>query len=172
MAEQTFDPRFDPAFQRGYVPPVQDAPVPPEVRDAELIASLPTGTAALFFGSSGTDGVGPGSATAASDTAQADAEPGITVAAEVRRGANPYVVILWVVGVVFAVGGAALLFGSYLWMLSIVPTGLVQGTAAQAMYVFGTVFGVPAVTVGLATIAGLVFFSAWRSSQRNGGTSS
>lgn len=150
MAEQTFDPRFDPAFQRGYVPPVAAAaPAAPAVpAPADSVGEPPVD----------------------SDPRQ---EEKIAPALAARRGVNPYVVVLWVVGVVFAVGGTALLFGSYFMMYTHSFGGPSQSNAtAQVLFAFGSAFGVPLITVGLATIAGVIFFSAWRSWQRRGGTSS
>jgi hypothetical protein len=145
MAGQTFDPRFDPAFQRGYVPPVKPPVFPPAPLPVDSVGEAPAGADPRSSGI-------------------ADAQ----VVAE-RRRVNPYVVILWVVGVVFVVGGTGLLFASYFQLLASYSAGPSQNTGAQTLYVFGSTFGVPMVTVGLATVAGLVFLSAWR---RHDGASS
>jgi hypothetical protein len=144
VADQTFDPRFDPAFQRGYEPPAKPRAVP---------------SAPLPAGSIGEPPVGP-------DPQQEKVAPAVVG----RRRVNPYVVILWVIGVAFEVGGTALLFGSYFLLFSGSFGGLPQGATAQALYVFGSVFGVPLITVGLATVAGLIFFSAWHSWRRQNGS--
>jgi hypothetical protein len=149
MAEQpTFDPRFDPAFQRGYEPPPSApavlpaaAPAVPEAL-AEYINEPPT--------------------------VETEPEPSEVIATAenldpVRRGVNPYVVVLWVLGILFAVGGVVFLLVSFTLVYSGSATSPSQAAMLQAIYTFGTVFGVPLSTVGLATIVGLVFFSAWRS---------
>jgi hypothetical protein len=159
MAEQQeFDPRFDPAFQRGYKPPAKPQTVPSIPVDS--IGEPPVAPdPEMSEGAATEDGVPEDAAT------EATAIVG-------RRGVNPYVVILWLIGVVFAVGGTALLFWSYLLLMtSYTTTGPAQAATAQALYVYGSVFGVPLITVGLATIAGLIFFSAWRSWHRRGGSS-
>ncbi|WP_349903590.1 hypothetical protein [Parafrigoribacterium humi] len=153
MTEQpTFDPRFDPAFQRGYVPPAV-APVIPA-------APIPT----VSIDEPDADDGEPDA------TAESQQEEAIAPEFAQRRGINPYLVILWVVGVILLLGGAVLLFVSYLQLLAGYSTGPSQSSAAQILYLFGNVFGVPAITVGLITIVGLIFFSAWRSSRRQGGT--
>ncbi len=43
MAEQAFDPRFDPAFQRGHVPPAKSQVVPLAPAPADSIGEPPAG---------------------------------------------------------------------------------------------------------------------------------
>ena len=150
MAEQSFDPRFDPAFQRGYVPPTQ-----PPAQTRARTQDEPIGEPPV-----------PGTDSEPSETITAAQSP------RLPQRVNPYVVVLWVIGVVFAVGGAALLFVSFFLVYSSFAPGPSQAATLQAIYTFGSVFGVPLITVGLATIAGLIFLSAWRSWHRTEGSPS
>jgi hypothetical protein len=158
MAEQpAFDPRFDPAFQRGYEPPVRENPPAPQ---PEAVVEVPASAAPLEVEESGQE-------------LQPDAPVNTaTTLPAVRRGINPYVVILWVIGVIFALGGAALLFAGFLGLYAGGVAGPAQAMSAQILYAFGTTFGVPLVTVGLITIVGLIFVSAWHSWRRHDGVNS
>lgn len=156
MAEQQeFDPRFDPAFQRGYKPPAKPQAAPSIPLQVDSVGEPPVAPAPELL----------------EDVAIEAAVPESVVLVG-RRRINPYVVILWVVGVVFVLGGVALLFMSYFLLFTNSIAAPSQNAAAQTLYVFGTVFGVPLVTVGLVTLAGLIFFSAWRSWQRRESTNS
>ncbi|MEO7123118.1 MAG: hypothetical protein ABI400_08400 [Lacisediminihabitans sp.] len=157
MAEQAaFDPRFDPAFQRGYEPSAQapaKRPSSPELRPEELVGPPPPA------------GPKPDGESRLIDPVQSAADD----APEERQGINPYVVVLWVVGVVFALGGAGLLFVGYLTFSASGSIGPAEIASLQALYALANTFGAPLITVGLATIAGLFFFSAWTSWHRKGG---
>ncbi|WP_349898936.1 hypothetical protein [Parafrigoribacterium soli] len=147
MAEPTFDPRFDPAFQRGYEPSLHAQKAPRSRPRVDPIGEPP----------------------ASPEVVQAE-EPSVEIPLaeppQLRRGINPYVVVLWVIGVVFTLGGPALSFSAYFFMVGGFSAGLVQSQGLQLLFAYGSAIGIPMFTVGLATIAGVIFFSAWRSWQR------
>lgn len=166
MAEQPeLDPRFHPAFQRGYEPdPPSPAVHPADAVDSAAIVSLPQ------WAEVPPPPVGPPTDKAPPEGEQKPAihaEVGGTAATANRRGINPYIALLWVVGVVLAVGGAALLFFGFVGVFTSYSNVSSEGPRAQVPYVLGTTFGTPLVSVGLATIAGLIFFSAWQTWRRH-----
>lgn len=156
MVEPTFDPRFDPAFQRGYEPQAH-APKVPRIRP---------GTEPIGEPPAAIEPEAPqGTISSESSAAKVD----VDVLGPIRKRVNPYLVTLWVVAVLFVLGGTALLLASYLLLFTSYTSGPAQAAAAQALYVFGSTFGAPLITVGLATAAGLIFFFAWRSRSRTEG---
>jgi hypothetical protein len=157
--QPTFDPRFDPAFQRGYVPSVH-APRAPSARVSppEKTIDPPPSVSEV-----------PPSAEPRVDES---VESATVAVVPINRGINPYIVALWIGGVVFVLGGAALIFVANLRAFTANSGGPADAAGAQAFYVLGTTFGTPLVTVGLATIAGLVFFAAWHSWRRQADSAS
>lgn len=139
------DPRYHPAFQRGYRP----AAGPSKTR-VELPPPSPVPV--------------PDDAPASTFDAEA-----IPVAAgglqAVRRGFNPYFAALWVLAVVCVAGGVLV----SIWSTIANFEGVVQGPAdrfAQTMQALGYLTAPTLVTVGLLTGAGLVFVAAMRASGR------
>ena len=141
-----FDPRFDPAFQRGYVE--GGAPAPRQVQRPAVIDLPPEPSRPETADARDAEVVTP----------QAHPEPSVTLAG------NPWIRVLWVIAPVFILGGLAgqawsqsRLFGS------VNP----NGTGVFMSYV------VPAVAqsicpwmvlTGLAALIGVVFLHAvrWR----------
>lgn len=171
MAEQQeFDPRFDPAFQRGYVPPARPHRTPPIPRPEEVVGAPPSVEPQQPEAAHPTEHGQTLPESQPPQELQGDAPVGAVPA--IRRGINPYVILLWVVGVVFVLGGVALLFVGFLAVFASGSAGPAQAASAQALYVFGSTFGVPLVTVGLITIVGLILLSAWHSWRRHDGENS
>lgn len=160
----TFDPRHEARFQRGYQPgdPGQAAPSPADADPRPAAAPLParapadnTGTADAADATGGFDAL-----VFDADTFQDESEPA-------RR--NPFITVLWVIGVLFIVGALTLQwqsatnsFANY----SYSGTGPVPlSMLIQQM----TYLVVPSMlTVGLITVTGLLFWHAvvWRARNR------
>lgn len=161
MAEQPeFDPRFHPAFQRGYEPPAQTTPKRPvrsEPRREEFVGPPPQAPAVPLV-------VAAPATKSAPASDQVHPIAGTPVAES--RGINPYIVILWIVGAVLTLGGTALLFVGNFRAFTNNTDGPQEQLDAQRIYLLGTTFGGPLVTVGLVTIAGLLALSAWRAGHR------
>lgn len=164
MAERPeIDPRFDPIFQRGYVSsdrtpavPQVSGTRPPELVGLPPVVDVPRPEKlqpeklhAITPDDYSADAVGP--------------QP---------RGINPYIVSLWIIGVVLAVGGTALLFVGFLGLFTGFSGSSERNQNLQFLYILGNTFAAPLITVGLATIAGLIFISAWKSWHRRGGPAS
>lgn len=182
MAEdphESLDPRFDPAFQRGYQPragefirverrPAPEATKPaqqqrasepqqstqPPQRRAEATAS----PSANVVHEELVHATAPEQAASVEDWGGEDATGDARVTATPPR--NPYVVALWIIGV------GSVVLGLVLYILS-ATSGLATSSASNdqfQMLIFqlGWVFATPLVTVGLATIVGLLFLSAAR----------
>jgi hypothetical protein len=148
VPDPTFDPRFDPAFQRGYEPEVH-APKAPRTRPkVEPIGDPPAATEPQ-----------------APELAAEEVTP--QEQAPLRRGVNPYIVVLWAVGVVFAVAGVVLFVLVIFQSFSSDSSGTQPDLAVQSFRSFGYLFAAPLLTVGLATIAGVIVFSAARVSRRS-----
>jgi hypothetical protein len=182
MAEQQeFDSRFDPAFQRGYVPPAKPQRTPSAARPADGVHSPSADSVPPPDGepqqirepqSPTEPQAQPGSPPPQEPQRDVPTEATTDLRLAVRRGINPYIVILWIVGVVFSLGGATLLFAGHLQAFTALSAGPAASASAQGLYVLGTTFGGPLITVGLATIAGLIFFLAWHSWRRHDGSNS
>jgi hypothetical protein len=132
MADQ-FDSRYDAVFQRGFEP----AALPPRIEVVD--ASDPPAVHQMV-----------------EQLPEAD-PPAVVNSAEVTpHGINPYFVALWVIAVAFVVLGAWLYFSTLLISFSGAQD------ASRLFALLGYVFGGPLVTIGLATIVGLVFVKAAR----------
>ncbi|TXN29453.1 hypothetical protein [Lacisediminihabitans profunda] len=136
---QRIDPRYNPEFQRGYEPGAG----PSRARVESPPAS-------------------PGPVPDVAPEEHADAngvEP-------VRRGFNPYFAALWVLAVVCVAGGVLV----SIWSTIANFEGMVQGPVdrvVRTMQVVAYFAGPATVTVGLLTIAGLIFVAAVRGSGRS-----
>ena len=148
-----FDPRFNPAFQRGFDPSAQRA------ARANQTPSLSADD--VVYGRSAPMEIPappPPPAEQAPDGAPDDEENQAT------RGHNPFVLALWLLFVVFIAGGIALLLGP--------ASGFRDGSAATdsdlAVMLIAQVFGPCMIAVGLATLSGLLFWHAaeWKRRKR------
>jgi hypothetical protein len=142
----TIDPRFDPAFQRGF-----DGAVTTTRRRPTI----------------GTPPVLPAQAPAARPVVSTSAVPEPTApepqsvveedeAEEVVRGVNPFIVVLWIVAVLLVISGAYLT----MWART---TFLTDSLSTNIDYVTIQIitYGSPLLVVlGLATAIGLVFLHA------------
>lgn len=159
--ERRFDPRFNPAFQRGF-----DATAERN-RRANLTPSL--SPEEVMYGRS----AGPDFATPPPPPPE-DTEDQVAPPAEVpvperpRDRQNPFVWALWLFSVALVGGGLVLLLGPVRHLLSNGFGSADQDTAAllQTLYVIAPTL----VTVGLATISGLLFWhaAAWNARRRRG----
>jgi hypothetical protein len=162
---KNIDPRYDPAFQRGY----QGAPVATSVAPAPItqehaapasvspgpVTSVPTAPAGDLDGATQTHP----DADASDNTVPPlrDTPPPLRT--------NPYIYALGIMGVVFVVGG----IGIELWTSysSMSASGGYEGTPVSTMIAQNVAYVVtgPLITVGLAILAGLLFFAGvrWRS---------
>jgi hypothetical protein len=157
--EQSFDPRFNPAFQRGF-----DASAE-RVRRANVTPSL-SAEDVMYGRSARPDFAAP------PPPPEEEAEDQVTPPVEVpslgfpRGRHNPFVWMLWLLGIVLAGGGMALLLGPTRVMLFSNTGTQDQSTIAllQTFYVIAPVL----ITVGLGTISGLLFWhaAAWKHRQR------
>lgn len=175
---KNIDPRYDPAFQRGY----QGAPVATSVASASIAqehaapasaspgpvtsastAPVPHVTAPAPAGD--LDG-----ATQTQKQTHPDAEASDNTVPPLRDTppplrTNPYVYALGIMGVLFVVGGIGIeLWASY---SSMSASGGYEGTPVSTMIAQNAAYVVtgPLITVGLAILAGLLFFAGvrWRS---------
>jgi hypothetical protein len=140
--ERRIDPRYNPEFQRGYEPGA--GPSRARVASAPTPAPMPVPTEV--------PGISP-----ASDAPEA-------AEVEKPRGLNPYFAALWAVAVVCVAGGVLATIQSTLANfggLEAPPTGFIR-----TMQVLAYLAGPTLVTVGLLTIAGLVFVAAVRAPGR------
>jgi hypothetical protein len=180
---ERFDPRFDPAFQRGYRPKAGDtmrverrpaperketaqppqaqpqrpaepkAPIQPQPRRSE-----PTLATVKVEPPEPADDPGLEQPTA-EDWGDEGARSPLATAALSR---NRYVLALWIIG------AGSIVLGVVLYLLSATMSMSTSGSGGgdqfqMALYQLGWVFATPLVTVGLATIVGLLFLSAVRS---------
>jgi hypothetical protein len=177
---ERFDPRFDPAFQRGYRPKAGDtmrverrpapeqketaqppqaqpqraaepkAPIQPQPRRSE-----PTLATVKVVPPEPPDE--PGLEQATAEAWGDEGAQGPLATAALSR--NPYVLALWIIG------AGSIVLGVVLYLLSAtMSTNSGGGDQFQmALYQLGWVFATPLVTIGLATIVGLLFLSAVRS---------
>ncbi|MDQ1583376.1 MAG: hypothetical protein QOF36_1430 [Microbacteriaceae bacterium] len=187
MAEDTheFDPRFDPAFQRGYRPKAGDTmrverrPAAEPKQTAELQQARPQQAQPPQPAESRSPVEPPRRpsenplATVKVVIPEPADEPGLEQASaegwgdEDARGPlitpalsrNPSVLALWIIGAGSIVIGVVL----YLVSATMSTSGSGSDQFQMALYQLGWVFATPLVTVGLATIVGLLFLSAVRS---------
>ncbi|WP_309616525.1 hypothetical protein [Salinibacterium sp.] len=157
--ERDFDPRFDPAFQRGYVAGNGTAPTqnpagqgseptpqwtnPPQALDARARPDAPAMDAP---------------ASPAAPAAHPTPEPAVTL------DGNPWVRVLWVIAPVFIIGGVvgqtwsqSRFMGGVTSSASDVLTSYVTPTIAQSICPW-------MILTGLAALVGVVFLHAvrWR----------
>ena len=158
-----FDPRHDARFQRGYQPgdAAQANPRATGAGPGPAAAPLPTRAPA---GTAGTADA-PGDFDALvfdADTFQDEPEPA-------RR--NPFITLLWVIGVLFIVGALTLQWQSATYSFASysysgngpVPLGML---IQQVTYLVAPSM----LTAGLVTVTGLLFWHAfaWRARSRTG----
>ncbi|WP_394770640.1 hypothetical protein [Lacisediminihabitans sp.] len=148
--EQRIDPRYNPEFQRGYEPGAG----PSRAR----VESAPTPSKPMPMPDDA-----PASAIDAKEHAEQLAEaPGLEPR---RRSLNPYFAVLWVVGVGLVAGGLLATIRSTIANFGGVETP--RDGFVRTMQVLGNLVGPTLMTVGLLTIAGLVFVAAVRGSGRS-----
>jgi hypothetical protein len=152
--EQRFDPRFNPAFQRGF-----DASAE-RIRRANGTPSL-TAEEVMYGRSARPDFAEP-------PPPPQETEDQVIPAVEVpsleppRDRRNPFVWTLWLLGIVLTGGGMALLLGPTRVML-FSNTGTQDPPTIALLQTFFVI--APAlITVGLGTISGLLFWhaAAWK----------
>jgi hypothetical protein len=157
--KERFDPRFNPAFQRGFDASAERA------RRANQTPSLSAED--VVYGRSPRLEVPAPPPPPASEHAQdaSDSAPEDEEAA--ARGRNPYLLALWALGVIFVVGPLALILGPGSTGFNYNgSTGPDAGTIALMQLV--AVLCPAMITVGLATMSGLLFWHAahWKRRQR------
>lgn len=171
MAGERVDPRYDPIFQRGYAEDSGRSGMPPTTARAVTQAPRAQQTSGESRGDL------PGEAASPLPPVTADTSPERpVVTTEIfgehpkpshRRGApNPFIVLLWVIGVGLTALGIGFAYKFFLNQFSY-PREQQDLILQQLAWAFSP----PAVTVGLAIIAGLLFWHAasWRRAraQRN-----
>jgi hypothetical protein len=158
--EQRFDPRFNPAFQRGFDVSTD------RVRRANVTPSL-TAEDVMYGRSARPDFAAP--PPPPPEETEDQVTPPVEVPSPVspRDRHNPFLWTLWLLGVGFAGGGIALLIGPIRMMYSN-SFNLEQSNVAvlQVLYVASPAL----ITVGLGTISGLLFWhaAAWKARRRLG----
>jgi hypothetical protein len=139
-APESIDPRYNPVFQRGY--------------RGEVRRSLRAG-------------VGRGERESGSTTPNVDDDPSVDDEGAERYlpppRMNPYVVALWVIGIALSVCGVLVQWWAQLSQFS-GAFSVQNGVPLRVLLVSlaNTVSG-PMITVGMATIVGLIFMAATRS---------
>jgi hypothetical protein len=156
--ESRIDPRYHPAFQRGFQP----KPVPERVRGREFQPTIAQGAADPRAADHRRD------ATSVPDSsigiAPAIGSVEIIAEAEVEltdrrvRRVNPYYRGLLIAGILSIFASAALYWTGT--VTSMVAVDTESSSWLQAVRLVGYVFEAPLVTVGLAIIVGLVFVRA------------
>lgn len=169
-----FDPRFDPAFQPGY-DPTNDASAAARVvpRTVELTPpdrwTTPPEPAARSIAESSRPPVArpeqigrPVPVDGADDPFSAEEAAGDDSDAETRqRGANPFAVILWVVGIVLVAAGITV-FRSIPGLEAQNSAGDAGGQASLTQLLAVGTMSAVLIGVGLAVIAGNLFLLAAR----------
>ena len=146
-----FDPRFDPAFQRGYVDDGSGAPQPYRGIEALELGAEPVGPAPL-------------EPLESRDAAVAQAHPEPLA---VSLQGNPWIRVLWVIAPVFVLGGVI----GQAWSQTLLFSGsYASGPSGFASYVAPSVMqsvGPWMVLTGLAALVGVVFLHAvrWRAAE-------
>ena len=148
---RNFDPRFDPAFQRGYVDDGPGAPQPYRGIEALGFGAEPLGPAPL-------------EPLESRDAAVAQAHPEPLA---VSLQGNPWIRVLWVIAPVFVLGGVI----GQAWSQTLLFSGsYASGPSGFASYVAPSVMqsvGPWMVLTGLAALVGVVFLHAvrWRAAE-------
>ena len=147
-----FDPRFDPAFQRGYVDDGSGAPQPYRGIEALGLEAEPEPLEPLE------------SRDAAVAQAPAQAHPELLA---ISLQGNPWIRVLWVIAPVFVLGGVI----GQAWSQTLLFSGsYASGPSGFASYVAPSVMqsvGPWMVLTGLAALVGVVFLHAvrWRAAE-------
>ncbi|KQV06481.1 hypothetical protein [Leifsonia sp. Root112D2] len=180
--EKDIDPRYDPAFQRGYQGPAAEDPRrrgaasepagPSEQAPAAAVPMTQDPVAREAHSS-----VPPRSETDLDlDDAGTDACGTEIAAAPLRDGrpplrTNPYAYALGVMGVLFVIGGIGIEGTTTYSSLSGQNGFSAPGVSSMIMQNVSYVLAGPLITVGLAILAGLVFLagSRWRSRREQNG---
>jgi hypothetical protein len=159
-----FDPRHDPRFQRGYRP-----------GDALPDRGLPVASVAPSTPAAPVAPAGPTADQAGADTDAADhfdtlLFDGDTFADEPEPSRwNPFIALLWLIGVVLPTGGIALQWQAVNNMFG---SSSYDGTGDAPMSVviqqFSYLVAPSLITAGLFVLAGLLFWhaAAWRARRR------
>lgn len=163
-----FDPRHDARFQRGYQPGDGDSAVPARrSRAVDPPAAAPSRTALPAPGSP-REGGGAGVRAEPLESAQVDDldtlaafdSDGFQDELEPSRW-NPFIALLWVVGVVSVVGSVVLLYQSATFSYTAsyggngpIPFGLLLQQISFSL-------SAPLLISGLLILAGLLFWHAW-----------
>lgn len=186
-AARGFDPRYDPQFQRGYRPQpgerprtrVRTAPSPSAVPEHQTgnreDDPQPVEAAALTVNPTGLPGIAPAALGASEAAAAPDAPgPGADRPELVRAYAvpapslldrldlsprrNPLMLALWIVGGGLVVLGIVL----YSVSVSLSYTGSTPSTDVGSLVIsqLGWMLAGPMITIGLATLVGLLFLTA------------
>ncbi|MEO8907517.1 MAG: hypothetical protein ABI310_05505 [Microbacteriaceae bacterium] len=162
---RTLDPRYDPAFQRGYSGGKgrSASPVPvarPAVYESAADESAADESAA---GASAADEFagGPPALVPADEVAAPDSQHG-------APRSNPYLTALWILGIAFIAIG----IGAQFWAQnSTAGSGYDPAHGTPLVGVLASLaysLGGPLITVGLATVVGLLFLAAVRFRPRRG----
>ena len=143
-----FDPRHDARFQRGYQP--GDAARPPA--RPGLIGAPPATPA--------TAAAGPGDAVDDFDTVAFDGEA-FTDELESSRW-NPFITLLWVIGVVLPAGGMLLQWQAVGGMFrSTSYSGNGEPPVSVVLQQFSYLVAPPLISGGIVILGGLLFWHAW-----------
>ncbi|MFK3671955.1 hypothetical protein ACI2IX_17445 [Leifsonia aquatica] len=189
-----FDPRYDPAFQRGYRPqpgerartrvravtpaPTRDRPradaraaasAPQTVEDAwEATATpaseLPVATDPVPFTTVST----PVPALAAEPATVVVAGPGLLAGAELSPRRNPLMLALWIVGAGLVVLGIVIYAVAVNASYTTSYNGAAGDVGMQVLTQIGWVLAGPMITIGFATLVALLFITALAGRRRAG----
>jgi hypothetical protein len=158
--EQQFDPRFNPAFQRGFDASAERA------RRANLTPSLSPED--VMYGRTASPDFAPPPPPPPEEETEDRVAPALEVPALQRDRQNPFVLALWLLSVVLVGGGIWLFLGPGRADLGSSPNDPDPGFIAfiQALYVICPAM----ITAGLGTVSGLLFWhaAAWNARRRLG----
>ena len=175
-----FDPRFDPAFQRGYQPQPgerartrvrADAPDSAYRRPSSLLRTredsapatpseplTPYEEAALSLDERPLAAATPADSGAVGPQTVVVASPGVFSRVELNPRRNPFILALWIIG------GGFVVLGILLYSVSVTSSynGPTPSTdvAALVFAQLGWMLAGPLIMVGLLTIVGLLFLTA------------
>ncbi|HEY5223874.1 MAG TPA: hypothetical protein VIJ18_12610 [Microbacteriaceae bacterium] len=167
---QALDPRFDPAFQRGYRPGAARPEAPDAVTQVPTSDRVAQGAAPFSSpppatrppeGRQPEEAIPTGVPVDDSASTPSDGQEGHETPLHASR-ANPYLRALWIIGIGCVVAGIAL----QLWAqteavnVSYDPQGGVPLNAVLLNLAYSV--GSPLITTGLATVVGLLFLLAVR----------
>jgi hypothetical protein len=155
--EKRFDPRFNPAFQRGFDASAERA------RRANVTPSLTPED--VVYGRSANPNLTP------PPPRDEEADERTVAALEVPSPAspndyrNPFVLALWLFSIAMVGGGIAILLGPIRLVYS---NGGASNEDAYALFQMLFVVSLAVLTVGLGTVSGLLFWhaAAWRRAHR------